>query len=209
MTQARHIKRMHYKKVPWKNGGGTTNEITIEPSHSLVNELTFDWRLSSAPITEEGAFSKFPDFERHLALVEGGVLHVIFQDSKKVEILRDDLVIHFRGEDEIYSKLPEGPVTDINFIYRRGTISPSVQILKFDSEKERAILFEGRSVLIFALRGEVDVSINLAEERHSLEVQDTLRVDTEDKNCLILFQPKSKDCALFAVEIRPLLSTQK
>lgn len=54
--------------MPWKNGGGSTEEITRDAGTGLEG---FGWRLSIADIGESGGFSTFPGYERVISVLQG------------------------------------------------------------------------------------------------------------------------------------------
>ena len=47
----------HYRKMPWKNGLGSTLEVARSHGEGLDD---FDWRISIADVKNEGSFSYFP-----------------------------------------------------------------------------------------------------------------------------------------------------
>ena len=58
MTWLQVLKTSDYKMVPWKNGGGVTQDVLLLPASATHDD--FDVRLSLAPISAEGPFSAFP-----------------------------------------------------------------------------------------------------------------------------------------------------
>jgi environmental stress-induced protein Ves len=52
----------------WKNGGGTTTQILVEPQGAA----RLAWRVSVADVAASGPFSSFPGYERHIVVIEGG-----------------------------------------------------------------------------------------------------------------------------------------
>jgi hypothetical protein len=104
--------------VPWKNGGGSTTEIAIEPPDALFE--TFDWRISLATIAEDGAFSVFPGVDRTLALVDGHGVTLDIDGEERVLQCDDEPVVAFAGEASVYAKLNRGATTDFNVMTRRG-----------------------------------------------------------------------------------------
>ena len=54
--------------IPWKNGKGETIELAINEGGTIDK---FDWRLSIASVVENGFFSDFTGYYRHLALIKG------------------------------------------------------------------------------------------------------------------------------------------
>ena len=53
MSQPVVLRAADYPRMPWKNGGGSTEEITRDAGEGLEG---FGWRLSIADIGESGGF---------------------------------------------------------------------------------------------------------------------------------------------------------
>jgi hypothetical protein len=94
--QLDHLTEADYKKMPWKNGLGTTTELAISlpppplsnnisPSNKVVSPLgaplssvpaaaaaPFKWRVSRAKVASDGPFSLFPNIDRCLIVLPGG-----------------------------------------------------------------------------------------------------------------------------------------
>jgi environmental stress-induced protein Ves len=101
--------------VPWKNGGGSTTQIVVFPPDATFDD--FDWRVSLATISEDGAFSEFPGIERTLALVEGHGMTLEIDGEPKL-LTQADPVAAFDGESRVVAKLNRGPSTDLNVMTR-------------------------------------------------------------------------------------------
>ncbi|MDY0975372.1 HutD family protein [Massilia sp. CFBP9012] len=101
--------------VPWKNGGGSTIEIAIGPPDAGFDD--FDWRVSLATISEDGAFSQFPGVDRTLALVDGHGLTLQI-DGEPTLISDAEPVIAFDGASEVQARLNRGPTLDFNVMSR-------------------------------------------------------------------------------------------
>jgi environmental stress-induced protein Ves len=160
--------------VPWKNGGGCTTEIMVEPPGALFHD--FDWRISLATIAQDGPFSLFPGVDRTLALVEGPGLTLDVDDSGRFVLGEEDTIIEFAGEAAIQATLHGGPAIDFNVMTRR-----SVCHHKFGRRR-----LEGKSV--FAPRGDWSVlfladgeglSVCSDDERIGLVRFDAVVFDTE------------------------------
>ena len=59
MSQLKVLRAVDYPRMPWKNGGGSTEEITRDAGTGLDG---FGWRLSIADIGESGGFSTFAGY---------------------------------------------------------------------------------------------------------------------------------------------------
>jgi environmental stress-induced protein Ves len=101
--------------VPWKNGGGSTIQIAVFPPDAGFDD--FDWRVSLATISEDGAFSAFPGIERTLALVDGHGMTLEI-DGEATLLSKADPVAVFDGESRVVAKLNRGPSTDFNVMTR-------------------------------------------------------------------------------------------
>ncbi|WP_329247751.1 HutD family protein [Streptomyces sp. NBC_01478] len=136
--------------VPWKNGGGVTREIAAWPEGAGMDD--FAWRVSLAEVAADGPFSAFPDVDRTLTLVEGagmdltvgGARHLV--DTRYVP--RD-----FRGDVPTDCRLLDGPVVNLNVMWRRGAgaTTPTVAVV-------RGRLRVGAGALVVALDGTADVA---------------------------------------------------
>lgn len=160
--------------VAWKNGGGSTTEIVIEPPGAQFHD--FDWRISLATISQDGPFSLFPGVDRTLALVEGPGLTLDVADSGRFVLGEEDTIIEFAGESAIQASLNDGPTIDFNVMTRRAVCHH-----KFGRRR-----LEGRSV--FAPRGDWSVlfladgeglSVCSDDERIGLVRFDAVVFDTE------------------------------
>ena len=102
---------------PWKNGGGVTCEIAASPPGSSLAD--FDWRVSTAVVAADGAFSHFPDVERTLLLIAGGGMALqVGQTTSIVTTVSEPL--QFAGDAPTTARLLDGPVSDLNVMVRRG-----------------------------------------------------------------------------------------
>jgi environmental stress-induced protein Ves len=70
-----------FKRLPWKNGKGETIELAINEGGSLAD---FDWRISMASVTEDGPFSDFSGYQRHLLLLEGTGIELTHLDGTSI-----------------------------------------------------------------------------------------------------------------------------
>jgi hypothetical protein len=119
----RVLRPADYKRMPWKNGGGTTTELAVYPSET--NDA-FDWRISIADIETNGPFSSFEGYDRFIALLEGIGMELRFDDAEPVRLERRLQFVKFAGERRTESVLVSGKVRDFNVIFRRGAVRVEV-----------------------------------------------------------------------------------
>ena len=81
MSQLQLLRAQDYPRMPWKNGGGFTEEITRDSGEGLEG---FGWRLSIADIEESGGFSLFAGYQRIITVLQGDGMR----------LLRDRIVRH-------------------------------------------------------------------------------------------------------------------
>jgi environmental stress-induced protein Ves len=111
--------------MPWKNGGGSTTEIAVEPAGASLD--TFDWRISMAQIATDGPFSEFPGIDRTLSVVKGTGLSLTIGDNAPVLLDRRGGAISFAGEFATSAHLTSGEITDLNVMTRRKRFSHRVR----------------------------------------------------------------------------------
>lgn len=113
-----------FKKIPWKNGKGMTTELAISEGGTISE---FDWRLSIASVVEDGEFSDFTGYMRHLVLIEGNGIE-LHHDGTKIDKLETILdVAAFDGGRKTMGVLQAGPITDFNLMTKTGRIEPIVE----------------------------------------------------------------------------------
>ncbi len=111
------------KAVPWKNGGGVTREIAAWPQGSGFED--FAWRVSMAEVREDGPFSSFPNVDRILTVLEGG-LRLTVHGAGVFDLSPRSPPMAFDGAAPAAAKLTAGPVLDLNVMTRRGAAAAQV-----------------------------------------------------------------------------------
>jgi len=116
------IRPSGYRIMPWKNGGGTTTEIYVSPEGAGK----FDWRVSIATVNEDGPFSSFNGYERHIMTLAGEGMRLKVEGRGKFD-LKPFKPFSFSGDTRVLGSLLNGPVLDFNLMVRRdfgqGTLS--------------------------------------------------------------------------------------
>lgn len=113
-----------YRHMLWKNGGGTTTELFRYP---LTGEFLF--RLSCAELKENGPFSHYEGYDRHLMITSGEGC-VLENKDQKVILKKGDQPFFFAGEDSLFCELIQGPVKDFNVMIKRDWGVAKVQLLR-------------------------------------------------------------------------------
>ncbi|KWV55773.1 hypothetical protein AS156_00170 [Bradyrhizobium macuxiense] len=111
--------------VPWKNGGGATTEIAVEPDNASLDE--FDWRISMARVASDGPFSEFVGTDRSLAVVTGRGLVLGIGDAADVVLDAASDPIRFAGDTPTSARLLAGAIVDLNVMTRRGRYDHRLQ----------------------------------------------------------------------------------
>ncbi len=112
-----------FKTIPWKNGLGHTTELAINSGGNLDE---FDWRLSIASVVNDGDFSNFSGYQRHLVLIEGEGL-ILDHDNGDVDELANLLdVAHFDGGSKTCGRLVNGAIKDFNIMTNKQSFAAEV-----------------------------------------------------------------------------------
>lgn len=121
------------RAMPWKNGGGSTLELAIAPKGASLDD--FAWRISSAQVALDGAFSSFPGIDRSLAVLAGNGVYLQRGDGQRETLLSGGAIAVFGGEEAISAQLLDGPITDLNLMTRRGAWSHELRLVRLQGEQ--------------------------------------------------------------------------
>lgn len=170
--------------MPWKNKKGITSQIAISPANSTLEKLDFDFRLSSAPVVEDGVFSKFPGYQRLLLPIRGKGF------SLNGALYEQHEVAAFSGDDETHCELVNGDIVDLGLIYNDKKIKASAKVLRLKdvfnfSAEPKAIYF------VYILQGKVTVN--------EIESEDGDTVHLENPERVILQATKTSSVVLFSL----------
>ena len=148
MSGVRHFSRSTLPVTPWKNGGGTTQEIASWPQGAALGG--FGWRVSIATIAAAGPFSVFEGIDRSIMLLEGDGVRLRSQDGAidhRLDAAHQPFA--FEGEAALDCSLLGGRSHDFNVMTRRGRCRTELPIIR-----ERAATVQAcRHGLLYALRG--------------------------------------------------------
>lgn len=115
------IRAIDCRTTRWKNGGGSTTEIAIEPSGASLE--SFDWRISMAQVASDGPFSEFPEIDRTLAVISGSGLQLSIAGKPAMTLDRGSDPVQFPGDVASSARLLSGEITDLNIMSRRQRFS--------------------------------------------------------------------------------------
>lgn len=159
-TETRILRPDTHRRVPWRNGLGSTLEIATDVAEPGG---AWTWRLSLADVPSRAAFSRFPGIDRHLAVLDGPGMTIEREDQEegegeeasagdglrqaaRIAIPRDGMAYAFAGEDGIVGE-PLGPgVRDANLMLDRRRWTGSLEVLRVRAP--RTITASGDVVLV-------------------------------------------------------------
>jgi environmental stress-induced protein Ves len=146
----------HYRRTPWKNGGGTTIDIA---------EQGDVWRFGRTPITAPGPFSDYTGFDRLQVLVAGRGL-VLQTPAGEIDVRAPFKPVRFAGETPITSRLEAGPVEVVNLIGKRSDVTIDLVVL---TAGKTALLAKGTH-LAYAAAGPAKVDGRDLPADHCLRI---------------------------------------
>ncbi|MEQ8814936.1 MAG: HutD family protein [Thalassobaculum sp.] len=119
------LRASQHRVMPWKNGGGSTTEIALAPEGAGLDD--FDWRISMAVVAADGPFSAFPGVDRTLAVLDGAGLVLHGLPGGPARLGRATPPFGFPADADVAATLPDGPITDLNVMTRRGRFGGRVR----------------------------------------------------------------------------------
>lgn len=156
------LRRDDYKVMPWKNGGGITTEIAVYPAEAGFGGSGFQWRVSIADVAEDGPFSKFAGYDRHIMLLEGKGMRLETVEGGAIDLAQPYRPASFSGDWTVAGKLTDGPVRDFNLMIARDYGKGSLSCQKLSAPLP--LLAAGATYLVYCLEGELSVGGHLLGE---------------------------------------------
>lgn len=147
----RLIRPAEHRVMAWKNGGGSTAEIAVEPAGADLAR-GFDWRLSIATVGRDGPFSAFAGYDRTIMLIEGAGMVLDFGDGRSERMEERFRPFDFAGEDAVECRLLDGPIRDFNLMLRRVSHAAEVHVVEL-ADEPLALATDGGSMVIHCLEG--------------------------------------------------------
>jgi hypothetical protein len=141
----------------WKNGGGTTTEIAIDPPEATVAG-PFRWRLSIADVERSGPFSAFPGYDRTIMMIRGRGMDLVVGDQPPHRVDRSFEPFVFSGDETADCRLLDGPIRDFNLMVARSSLRSRVDVLHLDDGSRRQWQPSGEAI-IHCFLGAVDLAV--------------------------------------------------
>ncbi|MBR0697712.1 HutD family protein [Bradyrhizobium lablabi] len=141
------------RTTPWKNGGGATTEIAVEPPGASFDD--FDWRISMARVASDGPFSKFAGIDRTLAVITGHGLALTIGDATALVLDGDSDPIRFAGDVPTSARLLGGEIVDLNVMTRRGRFEHRLRRIR---EPVACDFADHRTAVVVAPSGDVSLT---------------------------------------------------
>ena len=144
-----------YRRMPWRNGGGVTTEILVEPENRGENGLAaarFHYRLSIADVATDGPFSRFDGYDRHIMLLSGAGMTLDCGEHGRIDLRTRFAPRSFSGDWDVHGSLVAGPVRDFNLIVDRARASSSLEVRVLDAPRTMA-LDSGTVCIVHVIEG--------------------------------------------------------
>ena len=105
------VQRENVAPTPWRNGGGTTQELLAWPQSD-----GWQVRVSVARIDRDGPFSAFPGVRRWFTVLEGAGVALVWPERTR-RLTRGDEGVTFDGAEAPDCQLLHGATTDLNVMW--------------------------------------------------------------------------------------------
>lgn len=150
----RRLRPSDYHRMPWRNGGGTTTEITIAPADAQLSGERFVHRVSIADVASDGPFSRFEGYDRHIMLLDGAGMTLDCVTHGRIELRAPFEPRSFSGDWDVQGTLVRGPVRDFNVIVDRARASATLEVRSI-STPESVPVDSGDTCIIHVISGEL------------------------------------------------------
>ncbi|MBJ9974953.1 HutD family protein [Pseudomonas sp. S75] len=188
MSQLQLLRACDYPRMPWKNGGGFTEEITRDAGEGLDG---FGWRLSIADIAASGGFSRFAGYQRIITVLQGEGMRLTV-DEVPSRALQPFDAFAFAGDSQVECTLAAGPIRDFNLIYAPDRYQARLQWQVADtrlfSTAETILVFSAQAGLAVRI-GHQEVELGLYDCLHVSQGTHLTEVAASGSCCIIELSP--------------------
>ncbi len=162
MPTWRLLQPTDYRRVPWKNGLGTTLDLATDaPSDGVA----WSWRFSLADVPTRAGFSEFSGIDRHLAVLEGEGL-TLERGQARTAVPREGPAILFAGEEAIVGVPIGSGVRDANLMLDRRRWRGELAIVR--ATDARSVTLVRQLLLIHAASAESPIECKVGAQRIQL-----------------------------------------
>jgi len=188
-----HLTPADYRRMPWKNGLGTTTEILADPPGALTRGERFLWRVSLADVTANGPFSAFPGYDRTILVAEGAGMALDFDTAPPALVAERFVPLDFKGEWTTSCRLLNGPIRDFNVMVDRARATARIRILR--GLTPTTVDEQDATLLVHVFQGRIIAG------SHILPAGDSLRADGADT--VLRLVPDHPDTVAALIIVRP------
>ncbi|QXH47081.1 HutD family protein [Pseudomonas xanthosomatis] len=185
MSPLQLLRACDYPRMPWKNGGGFTEEITRDSGAGLEG---FGWRLSIADIEASGGFSSFAGYQRIITVLQGDGMRLNVDGRDSRPLLPLD-AFAFSGESQVGCTLLGGPIRDFNLIYAPERYRARLQWFnggtRFYSAAGTVLVFSAQADLQVGIDGQLQPPLGLYDCLQLSSNERLLEVDVVGRCCVI------------------------
>ncbi|WP_213875642.1 HutD family protein [Pseudomonas sp. dw_358] len=172
MSRLKILRAAQYPRMPWKNGGGSTEEISRDAGHGLDG---FGWRVSIADIAESGGFSTFNGYKRVITVLQGDGMNLTIDGKISRDLLPFD-PLAFSGDATVDCTLLGATIRDFNLIYAPQRYQVRLQWL--DGIVPSTLFTSAQTVLVFSACDDLQIRI-AGYPAESLGIYDSLQIDDQ------------------------------
>lgn len=140
--------------MPWRNGGGSTTEITIAPEGAGLTGERFLYRVSIADVASDGPFSRFEGYDRHIMLLAGAGMSIDCGPHGRIALTTPCEPRTFSGDWDVAGTLVAGPVQDFNVIVDRARASSTLDVRRVEAP-ELVACPPGTVCIVHVIEGEL------------------------------------------------------
>jgi len=191
MTRLTVLRAADYLRMPWKNGGGSTQEITKDSGEGLDG---FGWRLSIADIEQSGAFSSFAGYLRVITVLQGAGMTLNIDGNDSEALLPCD-PFAFSGDSRVSCTLLNGPIRDFNLIYAPTRCRARLQWI--DVLQPQRFFSSANVFLLFSAAEQIAANVG-EHPPQLLERHDCLQLENAQGALLevVLYAPGASRCCV-------------
>ncbi|WP_024644999.1 HutD family protein [Pseudomonas syringae] len=184
-----------YPRMPWKNGGGSTEEIARDAGQNLDG---FGWRLSIADIETSGGFSVFAGYQRIITVLQGAGMTLTVDGIPSRPLLPSD-PFAFSGDSEVSCSLLDGPIRDFNLIYAPHRYTARLHWI--DVSQTQRLFSSASTFVVFSMAEQVAIRVQ-GQVREILGKHDCALVDNTGGLLEIELQaPRVSRCCLIELAV--------